>query len=88
MTERVKFAQLLIQRDGRVWFMPQREDSDTLSPARTLMGTVAHETRGRTPNRGWRFKCADCTSFYGAIQRTRRDAVLDLIDHWNEDADD
>lgn len=69
----IRYAQLLIQRDGRVWLMPER----------TLLGTV---TRERLRNRdGWRGKCAPCRPWVTAFARTRRDAVHDLIEHWNEE---
>lgn len=74
MPDLIQRINVLVQRDGRVWSMPDR----------TQLGTVIHEARGRTPNRGWRFRCADCSSLVGAIRRTRREAVTDHIEHWNE----
>lgn len=65
---------VLIQRDGRMWLMPER----------ILLGEVHRERRGRTPNAGWQAKCERCSPWWTPIRKTRRDAVLDLIDHWNE----
>ena len=70
----IRYVQLLIQRDGRVWLMPER----------TLLGTVARERRGKTPKAEWRSKCDRCRPWWSAIARTRREALHCLIDHWNE----
>ena len=67
--------EVLVQRTGLVWYTPWRVDP--LQP-NTQLGRVYRE------GKGWRFKCADCTSFYGPIRRTRREALQDLIEHWNE----
>lgn len=79
----LQLRELLIQRDGQVWYMPQRVDPDTPSVDRELVGVL--EKSPRTRKAEWRFKCAACKPFWGPIRRTRREALHDLLDHWNEE---
>lgn len=74
--------EVLVQRTGHVWYMPQRVDPDTPSVDRALLGVLDKNPRTRKPE--WRFQCADCQPYYGPIRRTRREALQDLIEHWNE----
>lgn len=83
MGKKITRPDLLVQRSGAVWYMPWRVDPDTPSVDRALLGVVEKNPRTRKPE--WRFKCADCKPFHGPLRRTRREALLDLIDHWNED---
>jgi hypothetical protein len=64
----IQYGHITIQRDGRVW----------LTAERTLLGTVGREKRE------WRSKCDRCSPWWSPIERTRRTAAIDLIDHWNE----
>lgn len=79
MSRNITRAEVLVQRNGAAWYMPQRVDPDTPSVDRLLLGLV------RRDGKGWRFSCADCKPFLGAVRRTRREAILDLIEHWNEE---
>lgn len=78
-----RITDLLVQRDGRVWLIPDRQGDRKVTSVPIQMGTVEKNPRTRKPE--WRFKCADCKPFWGPVRRTRREAILDLTEHWNEE---
>lgn len=78
-TNDIRITDLLVQRDGRVWIIPARQGDRKETNIPTKMGAVYKA------GPGWRFRCDDCSHFVGTVRRTRREAVLDLVDHWNEE---
>lgn len=62
----IHYGNVLVQRDGRVWLMPQHDK----------LGGV------RRAGSGWKSECSS-GDWVSPIHRTRRDAIVDLIDHCN-----
>ena len=78
----IRITDLRVQRTGRVWLVPARQGDRAWSDYSTVLGFV------EKGDKGWRFKCADCRPFWGPIVRTRREALMGLIEHWNEENTD